>query len=358
MCARINPDKLQNFVWLSRTAGARADFVQGGGGNTSMKLDGETMVIKASGYCLKDITPENAYAVLNYRKIRKFYQSHETSDFEDVEKAGSACVKENKISVEGLPDLRPSVEAGFHSLLKTYVLHSHSVYANLACCARECREIGEKAFADASYSWGMVPYTDPGASLTFAIRDEMKRVEEKTGKVPSVILMQNHGVIVHDDDPDRCLIIHLDANIRLAACFGVKTDDFPAVSVEETEPGLYEARVPYLNEMLKSGRYPEKLLLEEPLYPDQMVFLTGTYSESEKLPEEGCCTADPATGTVRCRMDQKKAQVMVETLTAVTFIMEHIRSAGYSLSTMGQAAKHFIANWESEKYRKSLSGKK
>ena len=31
---------------------------------------------------------------------------------------------------------------------------------------------------------------------------------------------------------------------------------------------------------------------------------------------------------------------------------------GYELSTMGEAAKKFIANWESEKYRKSLAGKK
>ena len=38
--------------------------------------------------------------------------------------------------------------------------------------------------------------------------------------------------------------------------------------------------------------------------------------------------------------------------------LEHIRKAGYELSTMGEAAKKFIANWESEKYRKSLAGKK
>ena len=31
---------------------------------------------------------------------------------------------------------------------------------------------------------------------------------------------------------------------------------------------------------------------------------------------------------------------------------------GKTLSTMGEAAKKFIANWESEKYRKSLAGKK
>lgn len=56
-------------------------------------------------------------------------------------------------------------------------------------------------------------------------------------------------------------------------------------------------------------------------------------------------------------MKEKNAQVVAETLTAVTFIMDTIRENGYTVSTMGEAAKRFIANWESEKYRKSLAEK-
>ena len=56
-------------------------------------------------------------------------------------------------------------------------------------------------------------------------------------------------------------------------------------------------------------------------------------------------------------MPESKAQVIAETLTAVVFICRAIEKNGYTLSTMGEAAKAFIANWESEKYRKSLAGK-
>ena len=70
----------------------------------------------------------------------------------------------------GLQQLRPSVEAGFHSILDTYVAHSHSVYANLAACSEELQDIVKKALADADYTWGWVPYVDPGARLTFSIR--------------------------------------------------------------------------------------------------------------------------------------------------------------------------------------------
>lgn len=353
-----NAGRLADFSRLSKTAGARADYVQGGGGNTSVKLPGGLMAIKASGFCLKDIEPNKAYAVLDCATLRKFYYENDPSAFSDVEKAGSEQARAATKAIEGLEPLRPSVEAGFHSILKTFVLHTHSVYANLACCAVDCKDIAEKAFAGADYTWGMVPYTDPGANLTFAIRDEMARVEKATGKAPSVILMQNHGIIAHDDDPDRCLAIHADANGRLAAQFGITGDSFPAVSVREKAPGLYEAVCPYLTQALRSGRYTEQMLLEQPLYPDQMVFLIGTFSMDKEAVEEGQCVASSTDGSVLMRMDASKAQVLAETLTAVVFVMEHIQAAGHPLSTMGEAAKHFIANWESEKYRKSLAGKK
>ena len=75
-------------------------------------------------------------------------------------------------------------------------------------------------------------------------------------------------------------------------------------------------------------------------------------------PEEGTCTADSKTGALVLHMDEGKALVLAETLTAVFFIMDHIAASGRTLSTMGEAGKAFIANWESEKYRKSLAGKK
>lgn len=349
-------ERLQNFARLSQTAGARADYVQGGGGNTSVKLEGGLMAIKASGFCLKDITPQGGYAVLDGAKVREFYLSSEPAQFADAEKEGSAVVKSHTLQIEGLDALRPSVEAGFHSILKTYVLHTHAVYANLACCAKNCREIAEKAFAGADYTWGMVAYTDPGANLTFAIRDEMTRVARETGRTPSVILMVNHGIIAHDDDPDRALAIHADANARLAVQFGLSGDSFPQVTIETREDGLYAATTPYLKEAMASGRFTEKSLLEEPLYPDQQVFLTGTFSMDRDTVEDGQCVANSRTGEVLMRMDEKKARVMAETLTAVTFIIDHIKAQGFEVSTMGEAAKHFIANWESEKYRKSLAG--
>ena len=353
-----NREVLEQFTRVSSSVGARADYVQGGGGNTSAKLADGMMAIKASGYCLKDIRPDAAYAVLNYENLRAFYNNSNPSDFADVEKAGSEKAKANTMTIDGLAALRPSVEAGFHSILDKYVAHSHSVYANLATCAIELKDIVAKALEGADYTWGWVEYTDPGARLTFSIRDELKRVEAETGKKPSAIFMQNHGLIAHSDDPDECLRVHTDVNNRIAKAFGLNNGDFPAVSIKELGNGLCEAVCPYLTEQLKSGKWTEKFLLESPLYPDQMVFLIGTFGFGAEAPAEGMAVANPETGALTFNMAASKAQVIAETITAVIFICNTIEKNGYTLSTMGEAAKSFIANWESEKYRKSLAGKK
>ena len=130
------------------------------------------------------------------------------------------------------------------------------------------------------------------------------------------------------------------------------------IAIKEVEDGLFEADTPYLTEALASGEYTEEFLLEQPLYPDQMVFLIGTFGMDKAEVEEGQCVAYSDSGKVLMRMDSKKAQVLAETLTAVVFVISHIKAAGHPLSTMGEKAKSFIANWESEKYRKSLAGKK
>ena len=352
-----NREALENFTRMSTAVGARADYVQGGGGNTSAKLAGGLMAIKASGYCLKDIRPDSAYAVLNYDALRKFYYGSNPADFEDVEKAGSEQARANTQVIEGLPQLRPSVEAGFHSILDNYVAHSHSVYANLCTCSKELPDIAARALAGADYTWGWVPYVDPGARLTFSIRDELKRVEAETGRRPAAIFMQNHGLIVHADDPDTCVRIHTDVNDRIARAFGLENGCFPKVEMEDMGEGLCRARCEYLTEALRSGEFTEKFLLESPLYPDQLVFLTGSFAFGAGTPEPGMALANPETGAVVFHMPAAKAQVIAETLCCVVFIVRSIARNGYTLSTLGEKAKQFIANWESEKYRKSLAGK-
>ena len=339
-------ERLEQFSRMSKTSGGRADYVQGGGGNTSVKLDDTLMAIKASGFCLKDIEIDKAYAVLDYAALRRFYYGSEPSDFEDVEKAGSAEAKAATQRIEGMESLRPSVEAGFHSILDTFVAHSHSVYANLAACSANAREIVAEIAKDAPYAIGFVPYTNPGAKLTFSIRDEIRAVERAAGKKPSVIFMQNHGVIATHASADECVRIHDDINARVKAYFNAK--DYPKIELN----GNFSA-TKGLKERLASGRFGEEELLKNPLYPDQMVFFADTLFLTDEAPAPGKASLK-SDGTVEYNMDAGKAVVIEETLAAIVYIIDGIEARGFTVSTMSSAAQQFISGWESEKYRKSL----
>ena len=349
--------QLEQFSKMSCEIGARADYVQGGGGNTSVKLDDGLMAIKASGFRLGDITPSAAYALIDYKPLADFYFSNDPASFENVEKAGSERAKALTRTIDELQALRPSVEAGFHSILDKFVIHSHSVYCNLAGCAAECDEILEKAFADASYGYVAVPYTDPGAKLTFIIKDAMDQAEKETGRRPAVIVMRNHGLVATAATAEEAVKLHEDANRRIAAAVGVAAADFPKPALAAVGEGEFAGATAYLCEKIKEGGYTADQLLANPLYPDQMVFFKGTLRPAGEALADNTCVIDTRTGEVCYRMKESQAQVLEETLTAVIFIHEVLKEKGLHIQYMGQDARSFIDNWESEKYRKSLSQK-
>ena len=94
---------LSELARMSQTVGERNDYVQGGGGNTSVKLDNGLMAVKASGIRLAQVTETDGFAVVEVETLK------------DV------------TSEQGYKPARPSVEAGFHALLGKFVLHTHPV---------------------------------------------------------------------------------------------------------------------------------------------------------------------------------------------------------------------------------------
>ena len=360
-----NDSKLAEFARMSNNAGARSDYVQGGGGNTSVKFDGSSlMAIKASGYCLAQIAKDNAYAVLDYAAIRKFYGESDIAALADVEKEGAAAAKAATQAVDGLPQLRPSVEAGFHSLLDTFVLHVHPVYANMATCSAEGPSVVAEALKDLPESHAFVPYINPGAALTFTIQKARADVEAATGKRPKIIFMQNHGLILTGESADECLRLCDAVNTRVAAAYGISFSDWPEIKLAAAgAEGEYVSATPWLRSRLMKGGWDLDFFCKQSLYPDQLVFLSGQMGVVEKggaskdaaLPFKA--TVFKETGEVFYRTSESEARTMEETLCAILFITDAIAKSGRSICTMDDSGKDFIAGWESEAYRKALGEK-
>ncbi|MCL2163895.1 MAG: class II aldolase/adducin family protein [Oscillospiraceae bacterium] len=212
---------LREFARMSQIVGERNDYVQGGGGNTSVKLGNGLMAIKASGFRLNQVTETDGFAVVEVDTL-------------------------NDVTVgQGYKPLRPSVEVGFHALLGKFVLHTHPVYANLALCSRNGVD-RLPALMEGRYNYIVVPYINPGEELSAAI-GKLLRPDTQ------VVFMVNHGIIVTADNAEECLQIHDDVNELVAKSYGVTRDDY--------------------------DRFSQKIGLT--LYPDQQVYLTLTEVQSE-----------------------------------------------------------------------------
>lgn len=337
---------IKDLILISQYAGDRADYTQGGGGNTSVKVDNsKSMLIKASGYRLVDINENTAFVAVDKDKIKAYYESVDLSVEKDYEKESAEVSKNSVIEISGMATLRPSVEVGFHAILKKYVIHTHSVYANLITCSMEGEQLAEKLFKDKDFGFIFLPYINPGFELTLAMKNKIEEYVKETGKYPEVIFMKNHGLVVNGDYIDRVKAVNTDVNETIRNYFGL-ADDFRSVTLNPTETG-FVSDTPIVKNFVKENVLDKALLDETPLYPDQLVYLNNILAHSPN-------TLVVKDNNVYYNTDIKQATTLEETLAAYLFVVTTIKKANLTVSKMNEKEVYFINNWEAEKYRRSV----
>lgn len=287
-------EELKNLVDISRKIGSYPEFVQGGGGNTSVKIDDNLMAIKASGYLLKDMNEDDGFAFVNYNDIDNHIKND--SILNNTEDEFSRFIKEKTFKINGYPILKPSIETGFHALLPyKYIIHTHSIYSNILCCSLEGQKIVQQLFPDSIW----VKYANPGKDITIEISNTNK------DKVSNVIFMQNHGVIVCDNNANDAQKLHELLNNKIRNYCNI-TSDYKLKEVS-----------------LDFNKIKEKVI-----FPDQVVYLLSE--------------------------DLRKTTAGFETLYAYDYIIKKINDLGLTPNFISQEDVDYIENMESEKYRKSL----
>ncbi|HVR74368.1 MAG TPA: SDR family oxidoreductase [Planctomycetota bacterium] len=205
------PPDLLELIEISRVVGADPDLVQGGGGNTSVKSrDGKRIYIKASGTALGDMDPGRGWVELDLGAVRAL-----------LSRAGrlerSAGERESEVlrllqeAVKRPAGARPSVESSLHALLDRVVIHTHPVGLNAFLCSRDSRESFAGLLERAVVAGGpvdpplYVPYVDPGHTLAARLEGDIEEYRARHGKLPSVVLLENHGLFVSAATPAECL---------------------------------------------------------------------------------------------------------------------------------------------------------
>ena len=342
--------ELRELELISKGVGNLPEYVQGGGGNTSVKLSDELMAVKASGFKLKQITPGEGYVVINYKNIKEYYANVDLSTDTDFEKESVDFAKKNVVEMEGLKVLRPSVEAGFHSIMKKYVVHTHPVYANMLCCSFKGREIVEMLFKGKDYECIWIPYINPGFCLTLKIKEEIEKCLKNTGKFPEVIFMENHGLVVTTDEWEKSLSLHGEVNNIIKGYLKI-TEGFPEIKIETVDEGTYKSSTKYLLDCFKGSEIDNAYIDKVSLYPDQLVYLNKNISINGK---ENKLNVNTNKGELIYKTNYTEALTIEETLLGYLYVVNWIEKSGLPLKTMSPKEIDFINNWESEAYRKSL----
>ncbi|HAH32271.1 MAG TPA: hypothetical protein DCL44_08160 [Elusimicrobia bacterium] len=232
---------------MAAAAGSRPDLTQGGGGNVSLKLNSERMLIKASGVKLKDVSAAAGYALVNYGNIRRRIASGPggEGEFSDYICSQTLAVKEVKPA-------KPSIETGFHSLLNTAVIHTHSVYANILNMSVEGHSLGKKIFPEAEF----ISYNPPGPQLCSAINERAR------ASGPQIFFLANHGLAVAHAGVAGALELNERVNdtIRRGLCLPA----YPAIA--SVTAGL----TPHNSARLAC--YGARFMVENVLSPDQALY--------------------------------------------------------------------------------------
>ena len=374
--------EIQDLIEVSRFYGQNNGFVIAGGGNTSFK-DEKHLWIKASGINLGNIS-ENGFCVLDRQKLNDITKQQFANDSATREEQ----VKNALLNARVNPDsgLRPSVETSLHNLFSyNFVVHTHMTLVNGLMCSQLAREKTLELFGEKVL---YVAYSDPGYILFTLIAEEIRKYNEKFGRDPQIVLIQNHGIFVAANSVDEIKGIYAGVESKIKSTFAAFPESnnievsakmaevLPAVRMLLSESKLKVATAfnsNWISGFIKNSETFAAIAL--PFNPDQMV-----YCLSEYLFIENTGSAEEIVAEAKTKIEEFKnrrgvmpkiifiqhegAIAAEDSAVAVGYLKDQVNDfcqIGVLTENFGGAHPmtpeqvEFIESWEVENYRKKVS---
>lgn len=178
---------VKELIQISKYAGMREDLVQTGGGNSSVKLGLDCMLIKGMGVQMADMRSGAGYSVVDQRVFQAFFSRYQGEKV--TPEQGEALQAEAYLAGP-----RPAIETFFHALTGRVTLHTHPVLVNALTARTGGMEILKELFPSAL----MVGYDSPGLALGVAFFDQMCQ-RGLNSEFKGIAFMKNHGLLVSGD---------------------------------------------------------------------------------------------------------------------------------------------------------------
>jgi rhamnose utilization protein RhaD (predicted bifunctional aldolase and dehydrogenase) len=387
---------MTDLLTVSHRYGRDPAFVLAGGGNTSLKT-ADRLWVKASGTALATIT-EAGFVEMDRAKLQRILDDGWPEDPAVREAEFQRRISDARVRPE--LNQRPSVEVLLHHLMpQRLVVHTHPTVVNAVTC---CVYGSGIAAAESGVRFVWQPYVDPGWVLGNCVAGSVSATLENLGWQASVVLLENHGLVVAGDSVDE---IERTTNTIIAGFpplpkpFTAAADRgqlagweqaIKAESVRSTgvppvpcDPGTGETPVLRGTSIVSDSSAPIRWItdtaegkaaaLAGPMTPDQIV-----YARSFPLWLDGPPSADgfrPAVaryverygfepwvilvagaGMIVIRSTPKMAEITRAVYTDAAVIYRAAHGLG-GVQTLSAGDRDFIESWEVESYRRTVSQK-
>ncbi|OQC07835.1 MAG: short chain dehydrogenase [Candidatus Hydrogenedentes bacterium ADurb.Bin101] len=167
-----------------------------GEGNTSARIDEDSLYIKASGTCLGAMKATD-FLPVSISRVTRILDAKDATDTDVKDALRGSLLDSGETRM-------PSVETMMHALLYAYpeyrfIGHTHPVATNgLLCSAQAETALSGRLCPDHIVVMGratvFVPYVDPGLVLAREVRDRVRSFIERENELPKAIALQNHGL--------------------------------------------------------------------------------------------------------------------------------------------------------------------
>lgn len=350
-------DRLKDFIEISKYAGMREDLVQAGGGNSSVKLDENKMLIKASGFQLADITLESGYSEINYKKIVDFFNNT------PIDKITDDYEKEllNNTLISGT---RPSIETFLHSITNTFTLHTHPMLVNVLTCRENGMEILKELFPEALF----VGYDTPGIKLAKEYFKTYKENNKECTKEFDVIFLKNHGLIVSAKNAEEVISKTEEVLVKIEKYLNVNVKAYrnSTIIYNKLKEISNEDNIVYL-----SNDYNIKTILNEMkekmlnywFCPDCLVYCgkrplilaeNFTYLDiKEHIKKYGKPVIIYYDNNIYISAVNIKKAKEIESVLSFSAQVLYLNK-DFNVDLLDESEQNFLLNWDAEKYRQNL----
>jgi ribulose-5-phosphate 4-epimerase/fuculose-1-phosphate aldolase len=331
-----------DLITISELVAHRPDWVQGAGGNTSVKPGDGSMWIKASGKLLKEIATESAYVRINPVPILEALKTEMLDIRQTEERIRMDAVISNSV-LPGINNGKPSMETGFHCLYPKYVLHTHSVYANIFLCSSHFQLLETCFSSEEDFSISLLgDYYTPGNELSWFLYDTYRFAPE----MPHVTFLPNHGVIFSHQNLETLIKIHETVHHKLCTFLNLEPSNYPVAQWNHSD-NTKTATCDFLFQVWETTGWES--ITRDLLFPDQAIYIgAADISDSDKTAK---VFLDFNKRQIRFQTSLREAEGIMETMIAYFFILQQIKNRGYEPLTINFEFEK-LRNMQDEQYRK------